>query len=173
MKYYRRLNIYKASNVTFNPETFEAHSYGWWKFVSKVNGIVIFNDLRYSISTRKHQLKVRRLLNELGVKVDLVVNTRMSLGAVGYELDILKNALWNLEDKNTIKMIKKIFKVNMTQAEIQALYNTKEELLCNAYLERAFEYSEKRRLNEELRRQDHDKKFSSTVQTVINEEVRT
>lgn len=75
MKFYSRLNVYKASNVSFNPDTIAAYSYGWWKFVSVINGKVIFNNYNYSPSTNKHQHKVRRLMAELGIDIDLMVNT--------------------------------------------------------------------------------------------------
>lgn len=71
MKYMKRAGVYKASNVTFNPETFNAYSYTWWRFVAKVDGVIIFNNHRYSPSTGKHQHKVRSLLIDLGVKVDI------------------------------------------------------------------------------------------------------
>jgi hypothetical protein len=71
MRYYKRLKIYKASNVTFNPQTMEAHSYVWWKFVALVDGKVVFNNYRYSPSTGQHQSKIRRVMDELGIKVDM------------------------------------------------------------------------------------------------------
>lgn len=73
MKLMKRSRIYQASNynVTFNPETLEAYSYKWWRFVAKIDGLVLFNRYRYSNSTSKHQSKVRRLLNDLGIKIDL------------------------------------------------------------------------------------------------------
>lgn len=71
MKYYKRLKIYKAPNVTFNPETLEAFSYEWWKFVAKIEGKIVFNNYSYSQSTSKHQIKVRRLLDQLGIKIDI------------------------------------------------------------------------------------------------------
>lgn len=67
----KRAGIYKASNVTFNPSRIEAFSYGWWKFVGVVEGKVVFNNYYYSPSTCKHQSKVRRLLAELGIKIDI------------------------------------------------------------------------------------------------------
>lgn len=79
MKYFKRANIYKASNVTFSAAKREAHSYGWWKFVTIVNGKVIFNDYNYSPSTCKHQSKVRSLMGDLGVKIDLYVSVSRSL----------------------------------------------------------------------------------------------
>lgn len=73
MKFMKRANIYQASNynVTFNPETVEAHSYKWWRFVFKVDGIVVFNNYRYSNSTSKHQSKVRSLMSQLGIQIDI------------------------------------------------------------------------------------------------------
>ena len=71
MKYMKRKNIYKASNVTFNPETLSAYSYGWWKFVAVIDGKVIFNNYRYSNSTSRHQRKVRALMFQLGIRIDV------------------------------------------------------------------------------------------------------
>ena len=73
MKYFSRLNTYKASNVEFNPETQEATSYGWWTFFKVINGTAVFNAYNYSNSTCKHQQKVRALLSDLGIKIDLIV----------------------------------------------------------------------------------------------------
>ena len=70
MKHMKRANIYKASNVEFNPETIQATSYSWWRFVDVVNGLVVFNNYNYSNSTCKHQSKVRFLLSDLGIKID-------------------------------------------------------------------------------------------------------
>ena len=81
MKHFKRLNVYKASNVEFIPETCRAYSYDWWRFVDKVDGLVIFNNHRYSPSTGGHQRKVRQLLDRLGIEIDLFVDTRSSLSA--------------------------------------------------------------------------------------------
>ena len=69
----KRAGIYQASNynVTFDPKKIEARSYKWWVFVAEVEGKVIFNNYRYSNSTSKHQSKVRALLNDLGIKIDI------------------------------------------------------------------------------------------------------
>lgn len=72
MKFMKRTGIYKASNVTFNPQTCEAVSYAWWRFVSKKDGLVFFNNYRYSPSTGRQQTKVRRLMEQLGIKIDVV-----------------------------------------------------------------------------------------------------
>ena len=73
MKHMKRANIYQASNynVTFNPAKVEAYSYKWWKFVSIIDGLVIFNNYRYSNSTSKHQSKVMSLMQTLNIKIDL------------------------------------------------------------------------------------------------------
>lgn len=73
MKFYPRLNMYKAANVTFNPDTLEAYSYRWWRFVEVVNGKVVFNNYRYSVSTARHQSKVRSLLSQLGITIDVTI----------------------------------------------------------------------------------------------------
>ncbi len=72
MKYYSRLNMYKASNVSFNPESLKSYSYDWWLFTRMHNGSLVFNNANYSISTCGHQSKVRNLLGELGHDIDLV-----------------------------------------------------------------------------------------------------
>lgn len=73
MKYMKRKNIYQCSNYncTFDPVSKRAMSYKWWAFVAEVEGKIVFNNYRYSNSTSKHQSKVRSLLNELGIKIDL------------------------------------------------------------------------------------------------------
>lgn len=69
MKYMQKAKIYKAANVTFNPETKQAYSYNWWRFVDVIGGLVVFNNYTYSNATAKHQGKVRRLLQDIGVAV--------------------------------------------------------------------------------------------------------
>lgn len=71
MKLMKRSGIYKAKNVTFNPKTLDAHSYDWWRFVALVEGKVIFNSYRYSVSTARHQRKVGSLLASLDIKIDI------------------------------------------------------------------------------------------------------
>jgi len=73
MKYFKRLETYKASNVTYDPKTEIANSYNWWQFVKRIEGKLVFNNYNYSISTCKHQSKVRSLLNDLGIKIDVIL----------------------------------------------------------------------------------------------------
>jgi uncharacterized protein (DUF1697 family) len=87
LKYYKRLKIYKSStgNVVFNPETLEARSYDWWVFVSKIKGKVVFNNYPYSTSTGGHQRAVKKLLQTLGIKIDVTVSVRQSLNDISHE----------------------------------------------------------------------------------------
>lgn len=91
MKLMKRTKIYKASNVTFNPETKQAYSYGWWRFVDVIEGKVVFNSYRYSNTTAWHQYKVRCLMEELGIKIDLEVSTSSSLSSANGCLEELEN----------------------------------------------------------------------------------
>jgi hypothetical protein len=79
MRYLKTKNTYKASNVEFDATNIAAWSYGRWKFVSKIDGIVVFNTFRYSHSTTRHQSKVRSIMHQLGIRVDLYVDTPKSL----------------------------------------------------------------------------------------------
>jgi len=100
MKYFSKLKLYKASNVSFNPATCRAYSYDWWRFVDKINGLVIFNDYNYSPSTNKHQWKIRSVLRDLGIKIDLEIEAPKGLqspeSAIAYhtmEVTRLKNEI--------------------------------------------------------------------------------
>jgi hypothetical protein len=79
LKYFKRLNVFKGSNVHFNPETMVASSYEWWKFVMPLKGMLVYNNYGYSNSTRLHQSKVWSLLKDLGIKIDIKVSTTESL----------------------------------------------------------------------------------------------
>ncbi len=92
MKYFKKLKLYKASNVVFNPESKVATSYNWWKFLGYVNGVLVFNDHKYSTTTMRHQRLVKAVLQDLGVKPDLVIDSRQSLseGALSDAIERLK-----------------------------------------------------------------------------------
>lgn len=90
MKFIKKRNQYEASNVSFDPENISAVSYNWWEFVKVINGKVIFNNYHYSQSTCKHQSKVRRLLETLNIKVDVVVESTKSLSSFDWQDDALK-----------------------------------------------------------------------------------
>jgi len=82
MKLMKRSGEYHASNVMFDPKNIIATSYRHWQFVKVISGKVVFNAYRYSNSTSKHQYKVRALMQELGVKIDVFANTRCSLSSL-------------------------------------------------------------------------------------------
>lgn len=150
MKQMKRTGIFKASNVSFDPSTVRAYSYGWWNFVRKINGAVVFNNYRYSNSTSKHQSKVWRLMDSLGIKIDLFVSVGCDLtGSRRYGqtsdvgLEALKEA-YRTQNFERAEKIKHVFKVKMTQVEIAALYVSMEENLCDAFLTRSIERQEKK-----------------------------
>lgn len=105
MRHYKRSNEYRASNVTFNPETKQAYSYGWWRFVDVINGKVVFNNYSYSVSTSGHQSKVRSLLRSLGIQIDLFIE-----------------APCGLQDRDLYNEVKKHYqdKIDTLRAEIAA-----------------------------------------------------
>lgn len=94
IKYFKKLHVFKASNVSFNPESLKAYSYDWWLFVSLIKGKLVFNDFGYSSSTRKHQNKVASLLSALGLKIDLEIEAPGGLQsldeAISYYEGIIK-----------------------------------------------------------------------------------
>lgn len=73
MKHFKRSNMYKASNVTYDPTKQVAFSYDWWQFTANINGHIVFNNYRYSPSTGGHQSKVRALMKQLGQSPTLVI----------------------------------------------------------------------------------------------------
>lgn len=73
----------------FYADEIEATSYGYWVFVKKINGKVIFNDYKYSHTTRRHQDAVKILLDNLGIKIDAVIYTSESLSDNSFKNDAL------------------------------------------------------------------------------------
>lgn len=71
MKYYPDRKLFIAPNVVFNAERIEAHSCSWWKFVAIIDGLVVFNNYRYSTTTSGHQRKVRNLMQDLRIRIDI------------------------------------------------------------------------------------------------------
>lgn len=67
----RTPGLYKPTNLTFDVNKLEAYSYVWWKFVGVIEGNLIFNNHRYSMTTAKHQFKVAQLMQSLGIKEEL------------------------------------------------------------------------------------------------------
>lgn len=95
MKFMPRKNIWSGSSRknTFNPDTFQGHSYGWWMYVSKVKGVVVFNDYNYSVTTRKHQSEMKHFLKSvMGIQHMVIVDQSESLSS-GLFLDSHYNRL--------------------------------------------------------------------------------
>lgn len=90
MKFMKRSGTYKGRNVTFDPQTLSAVSYGWWEFVRVIRGRTIFKAYRYSNTTCKHQSKVRLLMRSLGIKIDHTVSIPDSLSKVSGLRDLSK-----------------------------------------------------------------------------------
>lgn len=67
MRYYKTQHKYKASNLELDMNTMQAYSYGWWIFLSKIEGNLVFNDFPYSITTMGHQRKILKQLELLGI----------------------------------------------------------------------------------------------------------
>jgi len=69
LKFFKRLNVYKNStdNCSFDPNTLIGRSYNW-NFCSKVFGVVVFNDYRWSPTTSCHQSAVVKVLEALKIK---------------------------------------------------------------------------------------------------------
>lgn len=129
MKYYSRLKVYKARNVKFDPGNMIATSYQWWEFVKRINGKIVFNDYRYSPSTGRHQSKVGRVLSDLGVKVDLYIESPQGLqnliGARNYNLELLGKALYNqCEDSakyrlEVVTFLNEVLNIDLTDQDIE------------------------------------------------------
>lgn len=96
MKYYKRSGMYKASNVSFNPETYEAYSYDWWLFVCKIGDCIVFNNYNYSNTTSKHQSKLRSLLDELGIKITCTIESPKGLQDLQSTIDYYEVVIANL-----------------------------------------------------------------------------
>lgn len=97
MKYYSRSNMYKASNVSFNPATNIALSYDWYQLTRVINGTMILNKYVYSNSTAKHVYKVRQLLADLGRPVHLVIEAPKGLQDLGAAISHYESMIQNLE----------------------------------------------------------------------------
>jgi hypothetical protein len=98
MKFYKTLNQYKASNVMFDVDTLKAFSYQHWCFVREVNGKLVFNNHAYSNTTQRHQQKVRRLLDSLGLTIDLEVDSRPSLNSSDWQEASIKSLEYKIKE---------------------------------------------------------------------------
>lgn len=155
MRYYSRLGVYKASNVLFNRQTCTAVSYDWWFFVKRVNGMVVFNSYRYSVTTSRHQSKVRQLMRELGIKIDLEVSVAEGLqNENAARLAIINFYFENAPHFHVDQLctthfaepylIKKTYGVELSETEIQKQFDLREEFECDEFLRRVLKAQERR-----------------------------
>jgi len=75
----KRAQVYKSNNCYFDPKEMVATSYNWWHFIRRVGGLVVYNNHNYSNTTRTHQGNVLHVMSQLGINVDLTVDTGASL----------------------------------------------------------------------------------------------
>lgn len=108
MKYMKRAQIWQACNykVTFNPKKLEAVSYNWWVFVKLIDEKLVFNNYRYSAMTTKHQWKIRALLRDLGIKIDI----EMPLSQGLQEFNNLEAAILEAEEQLCDRFFSEILK---------------------------------------------------------------
>lgn len=99
LKYFTKLKVWKASNVSYDPHRELALSYGWWIMVKRINGLLVFNDYAYSTSTRAHQRKVRKLLDEMGVTIDLFIQAPKGLQDLDSAEEFYNNRIVDLQNE--------------------------------------------------------------------------
>ena len=108
MKFYSRLNKYKARNVELDLNKFEARSYDWWVFVKRINGKVVFNNYAYSNTTRRHQGKVRSLIElNLGLNIDIEIEAPKGLQYIESSIGYYERLITKLQSKIEAKGSKK------------------------------------------------------------------
>lgn len=94
MRFIKKRNQFEASNVTFNPDTSEAWSYGWWLFAEKMmtpyGKMVVVNDHSYSSSTVRQIVKVKDLLDQLGISYVSFDLGKAGLQAYGWKNEAVK-----------------------------------------------------------------------------------
>lgn len=138
MRYLKRSQTYQASNLIIDPKTTRAYSYGWWRFLDKINGKTVFNSYAYSSSTTKHQWKTRSLLNELGVKIDIFVKCPAGLQS-GIAAENTIHHMLRESSFAEVQQAAKLFKKEITSEMIEDA----EIDVCNAYLAEASKRAEK------------------------------
>jgi hypothetical protein len=81
LAYRPKLGFYQDNpkNCKFDIEKMEAWSYGWWLFVARIKGKIVFNDYNYSTQTNAHQSQVKRVLFEHNIEIDMVVDAERGL----------------------------------------------------------------------------------------------
>lgn len=97
MKFMQRAQIYKASNLTFNPANNESHSYDWYLLTKVIDGKMVLNTYGYSNSTIKHVYKIRRLLESLGRPIHLTIEAPKGLQDLGAAISHYESKIESLK----------------------------------------------------------------------------
>lgn len=125
MKYFSKLNQYKASNLILDMNTLTATSYGWWEFVKPIGSKIVFNNYRYSVTTSCQQSKMRSLLRELGIKIDLEIQAPRGLQELSSAIPYLEREIETLENELKNPRIRKIderkIKIGALTSELTAV----------------------------------------------------
>lgn len=67
MKFYKKLNQYKASNLVYDLNSNKAYSYEWYELAKCVDSQMILNTYNYSPTTLRHMYKLRTLFDSLNI----------------------------------------------------------------------------------------------------------
>jgi hypothetical protein len=70
MKFYKRLNLYKCSNLQYNLETEQAYSYEWYCIAKRFGKVMVVNSYPFSPTTQRHAYKIRSLFDELNIQYE-------------------------------------------------------------------------------------------------------
>jgi hypothetical protein len=83
LKFNKKLNAFANSTKTniVSIEMRQAISYKWWTYLKVIDGKLVFNEYRYSVTTSKHQRECLNLLLNHGITKDqlTIVNQKESL----------------------------------------------------------------------------------------------
>lgn len=116
-RYQARKHRFVASNNFLDLDTMSAYSYGWWNYFRNIGGLWVFNRHRYSVSTGKHQLRMRGLLSDLGIHVDVYIDTRSSMANM--DLSDIELALMSELDRLKHQLSKCVRPVSQKRRDIQ------------------------------------------------------
>jgi hypothetical protein len=78
-KYQPKKGFLAHSKNSLRLDDCTAWSYGHWCYFRNVDGLNVFNAYRYSVTTSKHQHEMRSLLRELGVHIDVEIESRAGI----------------------------------------------------------------------------------------------
>ncbi len=121
IKYYSRLNVFKASNLVFDPENMTGYSYEWYKLAKSFNGVLVVNNYNYSASTCKHIIKIKTLFDQLGLTYE-TIEAPKGLQNLEVSEDHYKNKIESLTKLVNTKGTRKAKNVERL-AEIEKLKN--------------------------------------------------